>query len=151
MKRKLSVILILAAALVCTVLFSACVENVAYASDMYGTYYLAGNYDPEAETPDETITDFDRRVVLKDNDGDPWASVNFGGVATENDEASRVGFYADYDLTIGNTIKLKKDGRHGDVAYTINILSKDVLSVELPAEENGKEVKVACYFVRDNG
>ena len=71
MKRKLSVILILAAALACTVLFSACVENVAYASDMYGTYHLAGNYDPEAETPDETITDFDRCIVLKDNDGDP--------------------------------------------------------------------------------
>lgn len=164
MKRKLCVIFILAAALACAVLFTACVDNVAYASDMYGTFCLAGNYgvagsadvsgENEENTPDTTITDITRYIVLTEKDGEPWAYVNTFGEAGEDSYDRTDGYYALYDLHIDNKIDLKTDNRWGETKYTIQIVSADVISLTITPgdyDENGELTDgqaVTSYFVR---
>ena len=145
MKKKLSVIIILAVIAACSVsLLTACVENVAKASDLYGDWYLAGNYDPESDTPDTTVTDFGRHIRLADNDGDPWAYMMLESGFEES-------YYALYDLVTGNDISLKKDNRWGDTVYTIDIVSEDVLSMTLnPSSADGEAPAGSrtYYFVK---
>ena len=147
MKRKLSVIFILAAAIACIAAFTACVDNVAYPSDLYGEWYLAGNYDESADEADRdmSITDYDRGFTLCDNaNGDPWAYVMFGGVAGTEESC-----YALYDLSVENTITLKQNDRWGKTLYTLDVLGENLISVVLPAEnDEGNVINVTYYFTR---
>ena len=132
MRKKLSVIFILAAAIACAVLFTACVDNVAYPSDMYGDFYVAGKYanDDGSISGDRTITDFGRGVTIKEEaEGFPRAYLNSNGFEEV--------YYAKFDLNIANTIELKKDNRWGDTMYTLDIIDEDTVSLTLTPDING--------------
>lgn len=139
----MSVIFILAAAAACLFAFGACVGNVADKSDLYGTWYLAGNYTEEGK--DASVTDFTRGFTLdEDADGNCVAYVHFSGVGGIEES-----YYALYDLTVENTVQLKESDRWGKTVYTLNVVSEDIISVTLPAEdENGNLTEAVSYYTR---
>lgn len=139
----MSVIFILAAAAACLFAFGACVENVADKSDLYGTWYLAGNY--TAEGKDASVTDYSRGFTLKENsDGTCVAYVRFNGIGGTEES-----YYALYDLTVENTVQLKENDRWGKTVYTLNVVSEDIISVTLPAEdEDGNVTEAVSYYTR---
>lgn len=124
MKKKLSVLFIIATLAVCVLSFTACVENAPKDYDMYGDFYV-GTYD--AETGKTAITDYTKCVTLGEKDGENVAYV---------DDSE---YYADYDLIVKNTIELKRGNRWGEVVYTINVVTVDVLQIEfIPQESDGE-------------
>ena len=124
MKKKLSVLFIIATLAVCVLSFTACVENAPRDYDMYGDFYV-GTYD--AETGKTAITDYTKCVTLGEKDGENVAYV---------DDSE---YYADYDLIVKNTIELKRGNRWGEVVYTINVVTADVLQIEfIPQEADGE-------------
>lgn len=124
MKKKLSVLFIIATLAVCVLSFTACVENAPKDYDMYGDFYV-GTYD--AETGKTAITDYTKCVTLGEKDGKNVAYV---------DDSE---YYADYDLIVKNTIELKRGNRWGEVVYTINVVTVDVLQIEfIPQEADGE-------------
>ena len=124
MKKKLSVLFIIATLAVCVLSFTACVENAPKDYDMYGDFYV-GTYD--AETGKTAITDYTKCVTLGEKDGKNVAYV---------DDSE---YYADYDLIVKNTIELKRGNRWGEVVYTINVVTADVLQIEfIPQEADGE-------------
>ncbi len=124
MKKKLSVLFIIATLAVCVLSFTACVENAPRDYDMYGDFYV-GTYD--AETGKTAITDYTKCVTLGEKDGKNVAYV---------DDSE---YYADYDLIVKNTIELKRGNRWGEVVYTINVVTVDVLQIEfIPQEADGE-------------
>ena len=124
MKKKLSVLFIIATLAVCVLSFTACVENAPKDYDMYGDFYV-GTYD--AETGKTAITDYTKCVTLGEKDGENVAYV---------DDSE---YYADYDLIVKNTIELKRGNRWGEVVYTINVVTADVLQIEfIPQEADGE-------------
>lgn len=124
MKKKLSVLFIIATLAVCVLSFTACVENAPRDYDMYGDFYV-GTYD--AETGKTAITDYTKCVTLGEKDGENVAYV---------DDSE---YYADYDLIVKNTIELKRGNRWGEVVYTINVVTVDVLQIEfIPQEADGE-------------
>ena len=124
MKKKLSVLFIIATLAVCMLSFTACVENAPRDYDMYGDFYV-GTYD--AETGKTAITDYTKCVTLGEKDGKNVAYV---------DDSE---YYADYDLIVKNTIELKRGNRWGEVVYTINVVTVDVLQIEfIPQEADGE-------------
>lgn len=124
MKKKLSVLFIIATLAVCVLSFTACVENAPKDYDMYGDFYV-GTYD--AETGKTAITDYTKCVTLGEKDGENVAYV---------DDSE---YYADYDLIVKNTIELKRGNRWGEVVYTINVVTVDVLQIEfIPQEADGE-------------
>lgn len=150
MKKKLSVIFIFAALMACVVFFTACVENVATASDLYGDWYHAGNYSAESDTPDVTITDYNCGVTLGEKDGEPWAYLTIVPGYEES-------YYALYDLVTGNDISLKEDNRWGQTIYTLNILSEDVISLTITpsvgvssddSDSSAEGEAITYYFVK---
>ncbi len=139
MKKKLSLFVIIAALAVSVFVFTACVENAPKDYDMYGDFYI-GTYD--AETGDTKVTDFNKFITLGENDGENYALVD------------GVSYYAQYDLIVKNTIELKRDNKWGEVVYTINIVTVDVLQIELvpqvaDGESNAVDSDPVVYtFVR---
>ena len=124
MKKKLSVLFIIATLAVCVLSFTACVENAPRDYDMYGDFYV-GTYD--AETGKTAITDYTKCVTLGEKDCKNVAFV---------DDSE---YYADYDLIVKNTIELKRGNRWGEVVYTINVVTVDVLQIEfIPQEADGE-------------
>lgn len=124
MKKKLSVLFIIATLAVCVLSFTACVENAPKDYDMYGDFYV-GTYD--AGTGKTAITDYTKCVTLGEKDGKNVAYV---------DDSE---YYADYDLIVKNTIELKRGNRWGEVVYTINVVTVDVLQIEfIPQEADGE-------------
>lgn len=124
MKKKLSVLFIIATLAVCVLSFTACVENAPRDYDMYGDFYV-GTYD--AETGKTAITDYTKCVTLGEKDSKNVAYV---------DDSE---YYADYDLIVKNTIELKRGNRWGEVVYTINVVTVDVLQIEfIPQEADGE-------------
>ena len=143
MRKMLSVIFIIAIAAACLFAFGACVENVADKSDLYGTWYLAGNYTEEGK--DASVTDFSKGFTLtEDSNGNSVAYVRFNGIGGTEESC-----YALYDLSVENNIQLKENDRWGKTLYTLNVISEDVISVTLPAEDgNGNVTAAVSYYTR---
>ena len=139
MKKKLSVLFIVATLAACVLAFTACVENAPKDYDMYGDFY-AGTYD--AATGDTSITDYKKCITLGEKDGENVAYID------DNE------YYADYDLIVKNTIELKRNDRWGEVVYTVNVVTVDVFQIEIVpdiADEQGNVSKgdpVTYTFVR---
>ena len=138
MKKKLFVLFISAALAVSALAFTACVENAPKDYDMYGDFYI-GTYDET--TGDTAVTDYGKFITLTEKDGDNIAYL---------DGAT---YYADYDLLVKNTIELKRGNRWGEVVYTINVVTVDVLRITfVPQETEGGEIidgeAVTRTFVR---